>query len=757
MSDERTSRAPEKDAPVDTSRELRYLLRLLARERLPFAMLMGAMAVQVAYNLIFPRYTKALLDTAIPHEDVALVGRIGAVLGVAWLLRAVATGVQASATGRAASSASRHLGAEVHARALASGPNVDARTLEGYATTDTPAIHAALAGPLPGLVYQLLNIGACTALMLTLHIELTIVTLFVLIVAMLAPRTFGARGAAATQRYRGASERLGSFLREDIGLRRWIRQLDLFEWRAEDRALMEAEVEREGRRAASLGSAAMGGTATGAAGVRLVLVVVGSLLAATGRLSLGELVAILALINAITGSAMGLSALLPMLLSSTVHAQRVRTFLAAPQSESPNGPQPMPAMREGIRAEAVYFAHEPGPWTIRNVSLHIEAGSSVAFVGPSGSGKSTMLGLLLGELVPERGVVRYGAIDRRSIDDRSFHAHLARVDQQPRLFDVSIGQNVRAGRLDANEDQVHDAIVAAGLGPTVQGLAGALSAPVGPGGENLSGGQRQRVAVARALLRDAPLLVLDEATSALDPKTEAEVVQALVSRRGRSTILSVTHRLSTCVHCDQIFVLDRGAIAERGTHAELLTAGGIYATMWTMQSGIEMRGEEQARIHGAALSALPLFEGVPAPVLDAIAARFVSIPVEAGRDVYRRGDVADAFYLVAHGQLETLVGRNPDAPDARGSLRMGEGFGEMAILDGAPRRVTARATRDSVVLALHVAAFRSLCESSPELLERLRASAERHRMLADQSRSVLGTPMPGRYLQTIAYGRPSQP
>ncbi len=207
----------------------------------------------------------------------------------------------------------------------------------------------------------------------------------------------------------------------------------------------------------------------------------------------------------------------------------------------------------------------------------------MAVVGPSGAGKSTLSRLLFRFYEPQGGRISIDGQDIAAVTQESLRAAIGMVPQDTVLFNDTIGYNIRYGRADANDAELREAAQLAQIDRFVSGLPEGYDTPVGERGLKLSGGEKQRVAIARTILKAPPILVLDEATSALDSFTEAEIQSALdrVSR-GRTTLV-IAHRLSTVVNADAILVLDHGRIAERGTHAELLEAGGIYAALWDRQ------------------------------------------------------------------------------------------------------------------------------------------------------------------------------
>ncbi len=243
-----------------------------------------------------------------------------------------------------------------------------------------------------------------------------------------------------------------------------------------------------------------------------------------------------------------------------------------------------------IRFEDVSFAYGKRTGGVEGIDLHVDQGEKVGIVGASGAGKSTLVALLLRLYDTEEGAVRVEGHDVREVTQESLRRKIGMVTQETAMFNRSARDNILYGRPDASEEEVIAAAKRARAHDFILGLTDykgrtGYDAHLGERGVRLSGGQRQRIALARAILKDAPILVLDEATSALDSEVEAEIQEALLDVMEGKTVLAIAHRLSTIAHMDRIVVLDDGRIVEEGTHRELLKKRGLYARYWERQSG----------------------------------------------------------------------------------------------------------------------------------------------------------------------------
>ncbi len=565
---------------------LRHLITSALRPYWIQSALIGlTLIVQVGFYLFLPFAYQVIFDRVIQSGNTRLLMIIGMALAGTFVLATLSDLLQGYLTGVLGTRVTNDFRSKMfnHLHRLSAGFYARAQTgdiLSRFAN-DLNAVDKVVTHSLYQIIGQALLLILSTALLFFFEWRLALITLIALPIAALGPELLGGKATRAAYERKREEARLSNLIQESIQAHKVVRAFGLHQslmqrFQAKLNILYERSV------SANLLSAYVAKSSNlGVLFVQLLAFVIGAYLAIEGYLTVGTLVGFLVLLLNVGDAAYQLTNLFPDVIQATGGYQRIEELLNEPfEVKDVESPLVLPRLSREICFKNVSFSYTGGETNLDEVSFTIPAGKSVGFIGRSGSGKSTVLNLLTRFYDSGQGAIEIDGYDLKQVSQASLRSQIGPVFQDTFLFNTTIRENIRQGQLDATDAAVEEVAQTAEIHDFIIGLPKGYDTMVGEAGGRLSGGQRQRIAIARAILRNPSILVLDEATSALDPGTEAAINATLEKLAQDRTIISVTHRLSSVVNMDCIFVLDEGKLIEQGTHRELLNLKGSYSQIW---------------------------------------------------------------------------------------------------------------------------------------------------------------------------------
>ncbi len=580
----------------------RFLLQLVRPYRGSLALVVLALGTQTLARLASPWPLKVVLDSVLGGEPLpgTLARLVGTapltVLNVACAATVVIAVVEAGA-GYASAFYTASVGqwvahdlrqliySHLQRLSLSFYDRRQVGPLISTITDDVRAVQDFTSQQLVSMAVDLLTIVGVLVVMFSLNWNFTLVALSVTPLLALLVYRLRYLLKASTHDVRRHQSELVSIVQEGLTSIRVVKAFaqGAFErQRLDAKSLESVEAGLRARRIRALLPSAV--TLLVATGTAAILWYGGRLVLA-GAMTAGSLVVFLAYLGRLFTPIQTLARTSTAIAQASVGLERVREILAADERlpRAPDGRE-IGDVRGRVEFRHVTFAYEPGRPVLEDVSFVAEPGQLVGLVGRSGSGKSTLASLIPRFYDVASGHVLVDDVDVRQVTARSLRRHIAFVLQETQLFHAPVWQNIAYGRPDATREQIVAAATAAHAHEFIEALPDGYDTLVGQGGVPLSGGQRQRIGIARALVRDARIVLLDEPTSGLDTESEGLVFDAFERLLEGRTAFVIAHRLTTIRRADLILVLDRGRIIERGTHAELVALRGLYATLWEEQS-----------------------------------------------------------------------------------------------------------------------------------------------------------------------------
>ncbi len=697
---------------------------------------------QVFYFLAIPITYSYIFDDAIAGKNVALLVMLLLVQLGLFVLFGLAGTAHDWAAARIGSATAADLRKDLFEKLQAQDSGfyarVDGGDIGAAFGPDVAAVETAMVRAFPSFVMRAMNITLSTSLLFVINWHVAVMTVCMMPLLVLASRPFSNRARLMTHQRDSQQSKVAAFVQENVLTHLTVRTFNLRNDRMRQFSDRLNRMRQDGFLSHIFTSLVGRSTLLSSWFLQITVLGAGAWLATTGEISTGVLIALMGLLLNICGATDQLAQTIPFLVNGASGLARINDLKGQPQDMlyAPHG-QPLSRLRNGLSLKDVTFGYTPDNTILKGVSFDIPAGKRVAIVGSSGSGKSTALYMLVRLYDPQSGEVLYDGTNLKDTQDGSFRHQTSIVLQNTVLFDTTIRENIRSGRLDATDAEIEDAAKAANLHDLVLSLPDGYETRVGLQGSLLSGGQRQRVAIARALLRKASVLFLDEATSALDAVTESAINETLDEVMQGWTVVSVTHRLRHITQYDLIIVMDQGKVAEMGSHQHLLALDGTYAALWNKQSGFKLQ-DGAAVITPQRLRAIPFLSGCSDAVLDVLCDAMVSESFPAGRIILEEGDPGDKFYVIVRGRVEFYIDWGEGRETLLSVMQDGDWFGELALIRRVPRTCSARATADTVCLSLDRSRFLTLLESDPKLRQHVEETA--YARSADLQEVILKNP-----------------
>jgi ATP-binding cassette, subfamily B, bacterial len=546
--------------------------------------------VETLFNVIMPLSLKFLIDDALGEEDFEALVKILSVLAAAGIFTSIVAVWYERWDARLAASLISDVRTNLfeHVQNLPSA--YFARTKRGEIlsrfSVDLSAFEGSIKSFANSAALPLLELIAGIVLMLFLNWQLAAVSLLVFPITLIGPRILTPKAVLASYEQRLNESALLGMVQENIAAQAVVKAFSLQRRTLGWFTMRNNEARRKISSAMFLSTMVERTVTIAVLLLHLVVLALGAYLATKGHITIGTFVTFESAFWEVSYNIAHLMHFIPVSISSAAAVRHIRELLDEPirGGDRPGAPD-LPRISNDITFDRVTFQYE-GSQTplLDNFSLKLKVGKSIAIVGPSGSGKSTLLNLILRLYVPDEGRVTIDGVDIRKVTRESLRRSMAVVFQENMLFNMSIRENIRLGKEGATDQEVEQAARKAEIHRYIMSLPRKYDTSVGERGDTLSGGQRQRIAIARAIIRNPSILLLDEATSALDQTTEAAINRTLLKVARNHTMIFSTHRLTSVVDMDEIVVISGGRAIERGSHAELLAANGVYRKLWDDQS-----------------------------------------------------------------------------------------------------------------------------------------------------------------------------
>lgn len=567
---------------------LRRLLALLSPYWLQITLAMLFVVVSAASQGLSPILIGRAIDVFITANDPAGLGVTMLLLGGVYVAGMFATRFQIYLLARMG----QNLLADLRQRVFAKLGSLDLQYLEGKQAgdlmsrlvNDIEALNTFFSQALSQMIGAFFSLIGIVVAMLALNWQLGLAVLIMVPILLLTTRFFSRMAREAFRKTRATIGDVSAEMEEELSGVKVAQAFNRTDVNVQRFAERNA-ANRDANVNANAVTSAFGPTMEILSTLDLALVAaLGGALAIRGVISVGTVVAFIQYVQNFFRPIQTVAQMWTMAQSALAAAERVFEVLdREPAIQDAPDALPVGKLQGRVTFENVSFAYEPGTPVLQDISLEAQPGQTIALVGPTGAGKTTLVNLIPRFYDVNAGRVLIDGHDVRHIQQRSLRSQMGIVTQDPFLFSGTVMDNIRYGRLSASDEEVIEAAKAASADEFIQRLPEGYQTEVGERGKLLSQGQRQLLSIARALLANPRILIMDEATASIDTRTEAVIQKALKALLQGRTSFVIAHRLSTVRNADQVLVIDKARIVERGTHAELIAKGGLYAELYNRQ------------------------------------------------------------------------------------------------------------------------------------------------------------------------------
>ena len=682
--------------------------------------------IELSYTIILPLGLQIIIDKGIKNNNITLIIHVISGLGLFFVVSTIIymfdAYITSKLTAKSLNNLRYHMIQQAYFLPVSYYQQNKSTSILARFSNDVTTIETFIIRALFDIAFFIASILCCMVLLFIVQWRLALVVLFLAPLMIIISQKVSQQATRFSYLYKTNQEDLLNIIQENINGQPIIRLYGLRQFMMDMYFRKNQTVISNGIKSHYSSQLAGVATHTGSGFILLIVISLGSILTVKGFMTVGAFIAFSTYLFKIAGTTSSLSNILPILYQSIGSMQRIDEFLKQETVPAKDAQQiDFPQFMNKICFRDVSFSYDGKKTQINNVNIEIKKGALTAFIGTSGAGKSTLSKLIMGFLLPGKGKIMLDELNIAETSIDLFRSQIGAVLQDTFLFNTSIKENIRYGRLNASDQEIREAAQAAEIHEWIMTLPETYDTPVGESGGKLSGGQRQRIAIARALVRKPKILILDEAFSALDPATEMSISKTIKKLAKNMTIISITHNLPSVSDFDHIFVMTDGKVLEQGSHHKLLSQQGFYYELWQKQTGLYFKSDTQEfEITTERLAKIPLLSAINQTDLKKIKDQLTTECFEQGNNILCQGDPGKRFYFIAKGAV-VIENRTSDGIIHHlGVKETGDYFGEVSLISNCPITANVRARDHTICLVLSRDHFQRFLNRHPDLEKRIK-------------------------------------